>query len=167
MQRIRMVFDWAKASGHRQGDNPVEGVSKVLPKQNDAATHHAALPYGQISKFVKKLRNADAEAASRLAFEFMILTAVIARMQTAGLQHARTLNHREMRDVITGIKVKRVPGRFATKSAAKRMPLATHTVAMPLVCRVRIIEAQAVIPNAMAVAVASRMSRSGSGAKVH
>jgi hypothetical protein len=34
LQRIRTVFDWAKASGHRSGDNPVDGVSKVLPKQN-------------------------------------------------------------------------------------------------------------------------------------
>ncbi len=75
MQRIRMVFDWAKASGHRQGDNPVESVAKVLPKQTDAATHHAALPYGQVSKFVKKLRKADSGASPRLAFEFMLLTA--------------------------------------------------------------------------------------------
>ena len=76
LQRIRTVFDWAKASGHRSGDNPVDGVSKVLPKQNAAGAHHAALPYAKASQFIKKLRTVDAGASSRLALEFMILTAV-------------------------------------------------------------------------------------------
>src|SRR5690349_13228373 len=31
-QRMKVVFEWAKASGFREGDNPVDGVSKVLPK---------------------------------------------------------------------------------------------------------------------------------------
>ena len=76
LQRIRTVFDWAKASGHRSSDNPVDGVSKVLPKQNAAGAHHAALPYAKASQFIKKLRTVDAGASSRLALEFMILTAV-------------------------------------------------------------------------------------------
>lgn len=76
LQRIRTVFDWAKASGHRSGDNPVDGVSKVLPKQNAVGSHHAALPYAKASQFIKKLRTVDAGASSRLALEFMILTAV-------------------------------------------------------------------------------------------
>jgi integrase len=76
LQRVRTVFDWAKASGHRSGDNPVDGVSKVLPKQNAARSHHAALPYAKASQFIKKLRVVDAGPASRLALEFMILTAV-------------------------------------------------------------------------------------------
>ena len=76
LQRIRTVFDWAKASGHRSGDNPVDGVSKVLPKQNDVAEHHAALSYAKVAEFIKKLRKEDARLSARLALEFMILTAV-------------------------------------------------------------------------------------------
>ena len=75
LQRIRTVFDWAKASGHRSGDNPADGVLKVLPKQNAAATHHAALPYAKISKFLRDLQAEDAGASARLALEFTILTA--------------------------------------------------------------------------------------------
>ncbi len=75
MQRIRTVFEWAKASGLRSGDNPVEGVSKVLPKQTAAGSHHAALSYAKVSGFIKKLRKVNAEASSRLGFEFTILTA--------------------------------------------------------------------------------------------
>ena len=56
MQRIRTVFQWAKASGHRSGDNPVDGVSKVLPKQTAVGSHHAALPYDRVPQFIKDLR---------------------------------------------------------------------------------------------------------------
>ena len=75
LQRIRTVFDWAKASGHRSGDNPADGVLKVLPKQNTARLHHAALPYAKISKFLRDLQAEDAGASARLALEYTILTA--------------------------------------------------------------------------------------------
>ncbi|MCX7143778.1 MAG: tyrosine-type recombinase/integrase [Proteobacteria bacterium] len=74
LQRIRAVFQHSKASGHCQGDNPVEGVSQVLAKQKDTATHHAALPYAETKNFIKKLQSADTSSSS-LAFEFLILTA--------------------------------------------------------------------------------------------
>ncbi len=51
-QRIGTVLDWAKAAGHRNGDNPVEGVLKGLPKQTDGDEHHAALPYADVPAFV-------------------------------------------------------------------------------------------------------------------
>lgn len=74
-QRIKAVFDWAKAKGYRSDDNPVEGVTKALPKQMGSVEHHAALPYSEVSKFIGQLRNANASVSSRLAFEFLILTA--------------------------------------------------------------------------------------------
>ena len=75
-QRINAVFDWAKAAGFRSGDNPVEGISKVLPKQPTNQAHHAALPYAEIPAFIKVLRNTDASKPAQLAFEFLILTAI-------------------------------------------------------------------------------------------
>jgi integrase len=75
LQRIRAVLDWAKASGFRSGDNPVDDVSRVLPRQKDARTHHAALPYAEVPGFIQKLRVLDAIVAGRLGFEFTILTA--------------------------------------------------------------------------------------------
>jgi integrase len=74
-QRIKTVFDWAKAAGFRSGDNPVEGMSRVLPKQTNTQAHHAALPYAEIPTFIRGLRNTDASEEVRLAFEFLILTA--------------------------------------------------------------------------------------------
>jgi integrase len=74
-QRIRTVLDWAKPAGFRSGENPVDGVSKGLPRQPDRKQHHAALPYVEIPLFVDRLRSSDIGEATKLAFEFLILTA--------------------------------------------------------------------------------------------
>lgn len=74
-QRISVVLDWAKAAGHRTGDNPVGGITKGLPRQTDRATHHAALDYADVPSFVARLRDSDASDAVKAAFEFLILTA--------------------------------------------------------------------------------------------
>jgi len=75
LQRIRLIFEWARASRHRRGDNPVDGLTKVLPKISAVPQHHAALPYALLPAFVKQLRSAEALEHARLAFEFLILTA--------------------------------------------------------------------------------------------
>jgi integrase len=74
-QRMKVVFDWAKASGYRTGDNPVEGVKMALPKVRQGTKHHAALPYQEVPKFIEVLGNTDANESTKLAFEFLILTA--------------------------------------------------------------------------------------------
>ncbi|MER2634008.1 MAG: Arm DNA-binding domain-containing protein [Rhizobiaceae bacterium] len=50
-QRLGTVFDWAKASGYREGDNPIEGVERGLPKNNRQKEHHAAMPCQRAPKF--------------------------------------------------------------------------------------------------------------------
>ncbi len=75
-QRIGTVLDWAKAAGHRSGENPVDGVGRGLPRQSERDEHHAALPYSEVPAFVTRLRaTSDQGEVSRLAFEFLILTA--------------------------------------------------------------------------------------------
>jgi len=74
-QRLGTVFDWAKASGYRTGDNPIDGVKKGLPKQSDRDVHHAALPYRDVSEFVSLLRREGDGELTRLGLEFLILNA--------------------------------------------------------------------------------------------
>lgn len=75
-QRIGTVMDWAKASGFRDAENPVEGAVRGLPKQPDRKGHFKALPYQDVPGFIKRLRaSGDDASVSKLAFEFMILTA--------------------------------------------------------------------------------------------
>ena len=75
LQRIRVIFDWCKAHGYRTGDNPTEGLTKVLPKHRAAPRHHAALPYPELPNFVQLIRAADARDIVKLAFEYTILCA--------------------------------------------------------------------------------------------
>jgi integrase len=73
-QRIGTILDWAKAAGYRSGDNPVDEISKALPRQSDRKGHFAALPYVEVPAFFRRLRESEPTAAS-LALEFLILTA--------------------------------------------------------------------------------------------
>ena len=73
-QRIGVVLDWAKAAGHRAGDNPVSGVKHGLPKHDrEQKKHFAALHYTHIGAFIERLRAQEGIAAR--ALEFLILTA--------------------------------------------------------------------------------------------
>ena len=47
-QRLRVIFDWCKANGYCSGDNPTQGITKVLPRHRTAKAHHAALPYPEV-----------------------------------------------------------------------------------------------------------------------
>lgn len=74
-QRIGTVLDWAKAAGFRSGSNPVEEISKALPRQSERKGHHAAMPYAEVPAFIQGFRRDDAATIPDLAFEFLILTA--------------------------------------------------------------------------------------------
>lgn len=73
-QRLHKVFEHAKASGQRTGENPVSGVTSGLPKQSSGDAHHAALPFADLPDFMVKLRTAGESHSSRLALELLILT---------------------------------------------------------------------------------------------
>jgi integrase len=74
-QRLRTVFDYVKAKGLRTGDNPVEGITKALPKHTRNQDHFAALPYSKLPGFLEQMHGANVSIYIKLAFEFMILTA--------------------------------------------------------------------------------------------
>ncbi len=74
-QRIRTVLDWARAAGHRSGDNPVDLIGEALPRHLHKTTHHEALPYEEVSAFIQSLRAGRADPVTKTAFEFLILTA--------------------------------------------------------------------------------------------
>jgi integrase len=81
--RIEAVIDFAKAHKWRSGpggaslENPAVWrgtLAHILPKQQKLTRgHHAAMPYGDVPEFVRKLRKLKSPPA--LALEFLILTA--------------------------------------------------------------------------------------------
>ncbi len=115
-QRLKAVFDWAKAAGHRSGDNPVDGIKRVLPRHKTAAKHHAALPYREVPAFLRKLREADANPLTKLAFEFAILTAT---------RTSETLGAR-WDEVDVKERVWTIPGTRMKAGREHRVPLSTR-----------------------------------------
>ena len=72
-QRLRTVLNWARAAGHCEGVNPVEGVEDGLPKQRYRVQHFKALPFKELPEFMRRLEAVEGVAA--LALRFTILTA--------------------------------------------------------------------------------------------
>ena len=73
-QRIGAVMRWSVAEGHRK-DNPVDAIGAALPRNARRRKHHKALPYTQAGKAIRAIRGTDAHITTRLALEFLILTA--------------------------------------------------------------------------------------------
>jgi integrase len=74
-QRIGTVMKWAMAQGWCN-DNPAETITKALPKHDRSKVkHHKALPYDKVGKAIETVQNSEAGLATKLAFEFIVLTA--------------------------------------------------------------------------------------------
>jgi integrase len=76
-QRCSLVFDWAVTKGHRSPllQNPAEVCVAALPRQEDEVEHHPAVMWQEAPKFLAAVRRSKAKAGTRLALEFLLLTA--------------------------------------------------------------------------------------------
>lgn len=75
-QRISAVMKWAIAQGYRQDDPAGAAVLAALPKGvGKAKRHHRALPYSEVADAVRRVRESQAWAGTKLLFEFLVLTA--------------------------------------------------------------------------------------------
>ena len=74
-QRIGTVMKWAVAQNFRS-DNPAgEAIAAALPKANGGTRHFRALPYAEVGTAIEKIRQSGAHPGTKLAFEFLVLTA--------------------------------------------------------------------------------------------
>lgn len=73
-QRMGTIFDYAIANEYRH-DNPASAVDKALPKRPRLKHHHKALPFEDVPAAVKAIRQSTANTSTRLALEFVIVTA--------------------------------------------------------------------------------------------
>jgi integrase len=118
LQRVRTIFEWCKAQGYCSGDNPTQGLTKVLPKHHGVQAHHAALPYQHVPSFVHALREADANEVVRLAFEFTVLCAA---------RTSETLKATWAEIDLDG-KTWKIPGVRMKASVEHRVPLSMRAV---------------------------------------
>ena len=74
-QRIGAVMKWAVAQGFRQ-DNPAgDAIGAALPRSNGVQKHFRALPHADVAGALAKVRASGAAVTTKLAFEFLVLTA--------------------------------------------------------------------------------------------
>ena len=74
-QRIGAVMKWAVAQGFRE-DNPAgDAIGAALPKTGQQRQHQRALPHGEVAAALATVRDSGAWPATKLAFEFLVLTA--------------------------------------------------------------------------------------------
>jgi integrase len=118
LQRVRIIFQWCKAQGYCLGENPTEGLTRVLPKHRETREHHAALPYQKLPAFVHALRESDAGEAVKLAFEFTIL---------CGSRTSEVLNA-TWPEINAKAKTWTIPGQRMKAGIAHRVPLSDRCV---------------------------------------
>lgn len=74
-RRIGTVMKWAVARGYRQ-DNPAgDAITAALPKRPKQVRHMPAVPHGEVAGAIAAVRSSGAWPATKLAFEFLVLTA--------------------------------------------------------------------------------------------
>ena len=74
-QRIGAVMRWAVAQGYRS-DNPAgDAIGAALPKSSGLKRHHRSVPHGQVGDTIAVIRASNAHVSTRLAFEYLVLTA--------------------------------------------------------------------------------------------
>ena len=76
-RRIAAVLDEAIGQGYR-ADNPALSMLKLrsLPKHRAATVHHRSLPWADVPNAVCRVKETNAWVGTKLAFEFLVLTAV-------------------------------------------------------------------------------------------
>ena len=74
-QRLRMIIRWAKAQGYYSGDDPVELAEQALPRLKASGTHFKSVAYDDLPDIVNKLQDSQISLPTRLALEFLILSA--------------------------------------------------------------------------------------------
>ena len=75
LYRIGAVMRWAIAQGYRQ-DNPAgDAITAALPKRPAPVKHRKALSHTEVAEAILTVRNSRAWVGTRLAFEFLVLTA--------------------------------------------------------------------------------------------
>ena len=74
-QRMEAVFNWAITKTLRK-DNPASKAVLIgLPQVSELENHHRALHYSEVPAALVTVRESTADPVTRLAFEFLVLTA--------------------------------------------------------------------------------------------
>ena len=136
-QRISAVIKWARASGFYTGDDPVVSALAGLPRQKPDVQHHASLHFDHVPELIGKLRACSAKPESKLALEFLILTA------------ARTIEvlGAEWGEIDLEKRLWVVPASRMKMKETHRVPLTSHAMKLLEQARALSPDSQLIFPN--------------------
>ena len=162
-QRLSAVFDWAKAAGYLNGENPVLGVSKGLPTQRKRQAHLKAMKPVELIEFLNELHRTKEDNAAALALEFLILTAT----RTNEVLKAR------WSEIETREAVWTIPGPRMKAGVEHRVPLAERCIEILRIARAELPQSEYVFPGTKCdrplsnMALLMKLRRMGRSETVH
>ena len=119
-QGLAKVFRWARANDYRIDDPADDALGELVEKVKHQPEHRESLPYTEVSTAIHKLRFGYSLRVTRLAFEFLILTA------------ARTSEVRgmEWEEVDLDAAVWEIPAERMKGRRSHRVPLSDQAMAI-------------------------------------
>ena len=74
-QRINTIMRWCVAQGYCEHNVAGDDLKGALPRQRPKAEHFKAIAYSRVADAIKRVRESNAAPHTKLAFEFIALTA--------------------------------------------------------------------------------------------
>jgi integrase len=125
----------------RDKASPCIGVARELGSRRNSPVHHAALPYAEVASFIRELRQRAGPLASRLAFEFLVLTAT-----RSGEARGATWDEMDL-----SARLWTIPAHGMKARAEHIVPLSDRSVAIIKTARAAFPESDLCFPNAKGV----------------
>jgi integrase len=118
-QRIGTVMKWAVAQGFRS-DDPTTALNQVLPRPSKKPEHRKSITYAEVANCIAAVRQSDAMQSTKLAFEFLVLTAA-----RSGEVRGATWNEIDFDNAVWVI-----PGARMKMKVEHRVPLSARALAI-------------------------------------
>ena len=120
-QRLSRIFRWAIAEGYRADGPAGTALDAALPRNGNKTRHFAALAHDEVAAAIATVRNSGPWPGTKLAFEFLVLTAC-----RSG--EVRLAEWREI-DLESGVWT--VPAKRSKTGREHRVPLSSRAMEVP------------------------------------
>lgn len=120
-QRINLIMLWAIARGYRDTNPAGQAVLQALPRGTGRPRRHfRALHYSAVPDAIRRIQKSQAWAPTKLAFEFLVLTAA----------RSGEIRHATWREIDFDSRTWTVPAERMKAGVEHRVPLASRCMAI-------------------------------------
>lgn len=117
-QRIGTIMKWAVAQGYRESNPAGDAIGSALPRHGKNREHFRALPHAEVGAALEAIRASRAWPATKLAFEFLVLTAA----------RSGEVRHAMWQEMDLGAATWTVPGERMKSGRTHRVPLTSRAI---------------------------------------